>query len=135
MLAPVVACRVTLFLIGLAFGRSVIWGAQNRDAYRLTWGDAARGLWPQTVFGLGLLAAIVDFAGWGTVVWAAPILLGLTLAIPFAVLTASPETGRLAAKVGLCGIPDEIEVPGSIARTGYAVGGAATPEPEPARAA
>ena len=138
MLAPVVAFRVTLFLIGLAFGRSMIWGGQNRDAYRLTWGDAARGLWTQALFGIALFAAIVSFAGWSTVVWAAPILFGLILAIPFAVLTASPEAGRLAAKVGLCAIPDELEVPESIARAGYPVEAiplAARPATEPARAA
>lgn len=58
LLAPVVAFRVTLFLAGLLFGRSVIWGAQHRDAYALGWGDAARGLWPQTLFGLALGAAV-----------------------------------------------------------------------------
>lgn len=113
-MAPVVAFRVTLFLIGLAFGRSMIWGAQNRDAYRLTWADAARGLWPQTLFGTTILVAIVVFAGWGTVLWAAPMLIGLVGSIPFAVLSAHPAFGRWAGKVGLCAIPDEVTVPDSL---------------------
>jgi membrane glycosyltransferase len=120
LMAPVVAFRVSLFLIGLLFGRSVIWGGQNRDAYSLTWGDAARGLWPQTLFGLSILAAIVAFAGWGTTIWAAPMLTGLILSIPFAVATASPSLGRWAARVGLCAIPDEVRLPETLARTGYA---------------
>jgi len=111
LMAPVVAFRVTLFLIGLAFGRSVIWGGQNRDAYRLTWADAARGLWPQTLFGLGLLISIGLLKGIGTVAWAGPMIAGLMLAVPFAVLTAHPGFGRWAARLGLCTVPDEVEMP------------------------
>jgi membrane glycosyltransferase len=111
LMAPVVAFRVTQFLIGLAFGHSVIWGGQNRDAYRLSWADAARGLWPQTLFGLGLLISIGAVKGMDTVAWAAPMIAGLTLAIPFAVLTARPRIGRIAERLGLCAIPDEVEMP------------------------
>jgi membrane glycosyltransferase len=111
LMAPVVAFRVTLFLIRLAFGKSVIWGGQNRDAYRLTWADAARGLWPQTLFGTGLLVSISLIKGLDTVVWAAPMIAGLMLAIPFAVLTADPRFGRWAERLGLCAVPDEISVP------------------------
>lgn len=111
VMAPIVAFRVTLFLIGLMFGKSMIWGAQNRDAYRLTWADAARGLWPQTLFGITILGAVVVVAGWGTVPWAAPMLVGLIGAIPFAVLTAHPAVGNWAGRVGLCAIPDEVTVP------------------------
>ena len=129
VMAPIVAFRVTLFLIGLMFGRSMIWGAQNRDAYRLTWGDAARGLWPQTLFGGTILIAVLAFAGWGTLPWAAPMLVGLCGAIPFAVLSAHPAFGRWAARVGLCAIPDEEQVPESLARLGQ------LPAPLPAHAA
>jgi membrane glycosyltransferase len=111
LMAPVVAFRVTLFLIGLAMGKSVIWGGQNRDAYRLTWADAARGLWPQTLFGLTLLVSISLIKGLDTVVWAGPMIAGLILAIPFAVLTADPRFGRWAQRLGLCAVPDEIRVP------------------------
>ena len=58
LMAPAVAFRVALFMAGLAFGKSVKWSGQERDAYRLTWGTAVRGLWPQTLFGLGLAALI-----------------------------------------------------------------------------
>ncbi|MHA1529531.1 MAG: glucans biosynthesis glucosyltransferase MdoH [Alphaproteobacteria bacterium] len=116
LMAPVVAFRVTLFLIGLAFGRSVIWGGQNRDAYRLTWRDAARGLWPQSLFGLGLLVSIGLFKGLDTVAWAGPMIAGLMLAIPFAVLTAHPRFGRWARRAGLCTIPDEVRAPEILAR-------------------
>jgi len=115
LMAPVVAFRVTLFLIGLVFGRSVIWGGQNRDAYRLTWRDAARGLWPQTLFGFGLLVSIGLVKGMDTVAWAGPMIAGLILAIPFAVLTAHPRFGRWAGRLGLCAVPDEVRLPEALA--------------------
>jgi membrane glycosyltransferase len=108
LLAPVVAFRVTLFLIGLVFGRSVIWGGQNRDAYRLGWADAARGLWPQTLYGAVLLVWIWVCSGPATLLWAMPIITGLTLSIPFAVLTADPRIGRLSRRARLCAVPEEI---------------------------
>ena len=107
MLAPVVAFRVTLFMIGLAFGRSVQWSGQQRDAYQLSWGTAVKGLWAQTAFGLGLTLLIASGAP-NALPWAAPVLLGLTLAIPFAVLTSNPAFGRWAERVKLCATPDEI---------------------------
>ncbi len=116
LMAPVVAFRVTLFLIGLVCGRSVIWGGQNRDAYRLTWADAARELWPQTLFGLGLLASIGLVKGLDTVAWAGPMIAGLVLAIPFAVLTAHPRLGRWLERLGLCASPDQVRVPETLNR-------------------
>jgi membrane glycosyltransferase len=116
LMAPVVAFRVTLFLIGLVFGKSVIWGGQNRDAYRLTWGDAARGLWPQSLFGLGLLVSIGFASGAQSVAWAGPMIAGLMLAVPYAVLTAHPRFDRWLTRRGLCTIPDEILVPETLRR-------------------
>lgn len=134
LLAPVVALRVTLFLIGLAFGRSVIWGGQNRDAYRLTWADAARGLWPQTLFGLGLFGVIVLGAGLDCAIWAGPMIAGLSLAIPFAVLTADPRFGAWAARVGLCAVPDERRLPPALAGLERIAAGGERPD-SPKRAA
>ena len=51
LLAPVVALRVTLFLAGLVLGRSVIWGGQRRDAYRLGWDKDEQ----QRIYYMGLL--------------------------------------------------------------------------------
>ena len=109
MMAPVVAFRVTLFLIGLAFGKSVIWGAQNRDAYSLTWWDATKGLWPQVLFGKALFIGILMLAGPATLPWAMPMVTGLCLAIPFAVLTAHPGFGAWTQRVGLCAVPNDIK--------------------------
>jgi membrane glycosyltransferase len=135
LMAPVVAFRVTVFLIGLAMGRSVIWGGQNRDAYRLTWTDAARGLWPQTLFGLTLLVSIGLFKGFGTVAWAGPMIAGLMLAIPFAVLTAHPRVGHWASRRRLCAIPDEVRQPETLRRLDQMSGTDERRDASPQRAA
>jgi membrane glycosyltransferase len=134
MLAPAVALRVTIFLVGLLFKRKVAWSGQNRDAYRLSWGDAARGLWPQTLFGLTLGGSIAVFAGLSTVAWASPMIAGLALSIPFAVLTAHPAVGAWAGRAGLCAIPDERTAAPVLARAG-AAGPPPAREAEPRRAA
>ncbi|QIE55128.1 glucans biosynthesis glucosyltransferase MdoH [Pikeienuella piscinae] len=116
LLAPIVAFRVTIFLGGLAFGRRVGWSGQQRDARRLSWTTAIRGLWPQTLFGGGL-AGIIALGAPSALTWAAPVLAGLCLAIPFAVLTSHPALARFATRVRLCAIPEEYApAPAPVAR-------------------
>ncbi|MEM6745775.1 MAG: glucans biosynthesis glucosyltransferase MdoH, partial [Pseudomonadota bacterium] len=101
LMAPMVALRVTIFLVGLLFGKTMHWSGQNRDAYSVTWGDAWRGLWPQTLAGLSLTALIAATVP-GALPWAAPVLAGLSLSVPFAVLTASAGFDRALSALGLC---------------------------------
>ncbi|HET7410889.1 MAG TPA: hypothetical protein VFJ13_11890, partial [Paracoccaceae bacterium] len=133
LMAPVVAFQVTVFLAGLALGQRVSWSGQNRDASGVEWRDAARGFWPQTLFGLAVLGLVLGFGGWVALAWAAPVLLGLCLAIPYAVVTASPAVGAWAKRVGLCAIPEEIAPADALLR----LAAPASPEPplEPLQAA
>ncbi|MEM8753294.1 MAG: glucans biosynthesis glucosyltransferase MdoH, partial [Pseudomonadota bacterium] len=107
MLAPVVAFRVTLFMIGLAFGKSVKWSGQQRDAHRLSWRTAIRGLWPQTLFGKALVMMILATAP-SVLPWAMPVVTGLCLAIPFAVLTSHPTVNAWVRRAGICAIPEDL---------------------------
>jgi membrane glycosyltransferase len=105
--------RTSIFMIGLAFGKSVTWGGQSRDARRLSWEAAAWALWPQTLFGIlvcGALLAIAPAVLW----WSLPLTAGYVLAIPFAVLTAHPAFGRVLQRLGLCGIPEDFATPGEV---------------------
>jgi membrane glycosyltransferase len=105
--------RTTIFMVGLAFGRSVAWGGQARDARRLSWESAARALWPQTLLGVlvcGELLAISPAVLW----WSLPLTAGYLLAVPFAVLTAHPAFGRALQRLGLCGIPEDFATPGEV---------------------
>jgi membrane glycosyltransferase len=109
--------RTSIFMIGLLFGRSVVWGGQARDVRRLSWPEAARQLWPQTLFGgivCGTLIGIAQPLFW----WSLPLTAGYLLAIPFAVLTADPHVGRRLRKIGLCGVPEDFAPPAEIAAVG-----------------
>ena len=48
--------------------------------------------------------------------WLLPLTLGYLVAVPFAVLTASPALGRLFVSTRFCGIPEEFETPDEIAK-------------------
>ncbi len=110
MMAPIAAVRLTIFMVSLAFGRSVMWNGQQRDAHGLSWSTAFSGLWPQMVFGLAILGLFLWKAP-GVLPWAAPLLSGLILAVPFAVITASPRFGSFLSRIGLCAIPEELNAP------------------------
>ena len=106
-----VALAVTVFL-GALFGlrRTISWSGQQRDLSRVSWAQAVRAMWPQTLLGGALLAFFAATVP-GVLPWAAPFLAGLTLAVPFTVLTASPWLGRVAQRIGLCAIPEEQATP------------------------
>lgn len=110
LVTPIAAMSHTLTIAGLLLRRGTGWSAQARDTHRVGWSEAARRFWPHTlagalaVAGLALLAPVAP-------VYAAPIYLGLLLAVPFAVVTSSPALGRWMAAIGLCAIPEEITPP------------------------
>ncbi len=106
--------RTTIFMLGLLAGRSVVWGGQARDARRLSWAEAARQLWPQTLFG-GLICGALLAAAPRLLLFSLPLTAGYLLAIPFAVSTADPRLGRMLQRLGLCGIPEDFAAPPEIA--------------------
>ncbi|MEM9241296.1 MAG: glucans biosynthesis glucosyltransferase MdoH, partial [Pseudomonadota bacterium] len=104
--APIVAFGLTVFVIGLFFNRRVGWDAQQRDRAYLTWSEAARVLWPQTLAGVVMtvwLAYWVPMA----LIFGAPMLLALSFAIPIAVITTSPALSRFSISTGLFDIPED----------------------------
>jgi len=103
--------RTTLFMIGLAFGKARIgWNGQARDAHALSFATALAGLWPHLLFGTYLFAALGLLAP-AVLIWSLPLTAGYLLAIPFAMLTAWPAAGPWLARHGLCGIPEDFEMP------------------------
>jgi len=106
LVAPISAMAVSLFILGLPFGRRVGWTSQQRKAHGLSLSDAVRCLWPQTLLGLGL-AAGTYYSPAVSIWFAAPIITGLLLSVPLAMLSASPRLGRKMAQSGLCRTPEE----------------------------
>src|SRR4051812_19836066 len=113
LLGAVTTFRITLFMIGLLFGRSVIWSGQARDAHGVSWSDAVRGLWPASLFGFLICGALAALSP-ATLAWSLPLTFGYLVAIPFAVWTASEEVAELLKRHALCGIPEELEPPAEI---------------------
>ena len=110
LIAPISAVAVTLFMLGLPFGRRAGWTSQQRDAGVVTLPMAARKLWPQTLFGILLMAWFWKAAP-GVVWYWVPIFAGLTGSIPVAMVTAHPLVGRVLAMCGICRIPEESGLP------------------------
>ena len=110
LMAPIAAVSITLFMLGLPFGRQIGWTAQQRDAVGLSFGAAAQRLWVHTllglVMGLGFLQVFPDT--W--LLWL-PFVAGLAGAIPLAVVSADPRLGRWLADSNLCRIPEEARLP------------------------
>jgi membrane glycosyltransferase len=127
LFAPVASFRVAVFMIGLLFGRATMWNGQQRDVQGLSWITAMGGLWPQTLFGLTLFALLYVKAP-GALLWAAPLLIGMVFSVPFAVLTASPAFGKLLARIGLCAVPEEFDMPVELRRLGAASVPVSTPD-------
>lgn len=75
----------------LAAGRRRGWAAQHRAERVVGWREAARLLWPHTVMGGVLVAGLVAVGSGFALAVALPVVAGLVLAIPFAVLTARPD--------------------------------------------
>jgi membrane glycosyltransferase len=110
LLSPILWFCHTLFLIGLVFGRATGWTGQTRDDHSVPLALAIRNLWPATVTGagtLGVLALTVPAA----IPVACLVAAGPALAIPFAVLTASPAFGRALVRRKLVRLPEETDPP------------------------
>ena len=106
LLSPVVALAQTVFVFGLFFGKRIRWDAQERDDRSVSLREAAAGLWLQTLLGAGFLTLLAELAP-HILPWAAPVIAGLLLSVPFAVATATPALGRLFKSSGLCAVPEE----------------------------
>ena len=108
VLDPVSTFNKAMFLLALPFGlRRTGWAPQNRADRGVGWGDAARLLWPHTLFGaavFGLLLATAPAAA----AWALPWAGGLLLAIPFCVLTASPGVSARLHAARVAATPEEL---------------------------
>lgn len=114
LLGAITTFRITVFMIGLALRRSVIWDGQARDAQGISWPAAVRAFWPPFLFG-GVVCGALALLSPAALLWSLPLTLGYVLAFPFAVVTASPAFGRVLARLGLCAIPEESDVPPEIA--------------------
>lgn len=112
----VTTIRTSMFMVGLMFGKSIVWSGQQRDAVGLSWHEASAALWPQLLFGAVVCGSLL-YVSPITLIWSLPLTAGYILAIPFAVVTADPALGALMQKLGLAAIPEDFSPPPEIAVT------------------
>src|SRR5258705_721708 len=115
----------TVFLVGLLFGRRIGWIGQTRDDHSVPVAIAVRNFWPQTLLGVASLT-ILAATHPAAIPIASFIAAGLTFSIPLAIFTSSPQLGDAMARIGLCGLPEDRDMP-PVLRPLVRVG--ATPQP------
>lgn len=113
LLAPIMAVTETIFLVALPFGKALGWTAQNRQVTSLPVGVVASHLWPQMLFGLfGVLALVLS----GSVslngfLVSLPVFVGPLLAIPMGYTSAHVAFGSLFTRLGFWPLPEEQNPP------------------------
>lgn len=110
LLAPVMWLAHTIFLAGLLLDREPSWGGQRRDDHGVPLPLAYRRLWPQTLLGWTMIATVA-LTHPAALPYVLVLAAGLALAVPFAVVTASPGFGRALMRLRLAQLPEEITPP------------------------
>lgn len=113
LVAPITMLTQSGHVVSILSGRDAGWQPQRREDGRMLFGQAAQLYWRHTCLGL-------VFGGTAWVVspylalWMSPVILGLALAIPLAVLTAAIAPGRMLRRLGLLRIPEEVRPPAAL---------------------
>jgi len=130
LLCPILWFGHTIFLIGLLFGREIGWIGQTREDHAVPFTLALRNLWPHTLLGcaaLGLLLMTQPAA----IPYALFLAGGPALAIPFAMISAWPWLGSLAARIGIGRLPEETTRPAVLLALALPAIESAAPLPQP----
>ncbi len=107
LLDPISAFNKALFMAGLPFGARMGWAPQNRADRGVGWGEAARMLWPHTLFGVLVFAGFAA-TSWLAVLWALPLAGGLLVAIPLCVASSAPAVSAWFRTRRIAATPEEI---------------------------
>ncbi|MBL8573056.1 MAG: glucans biosynthesis glucosyltransferase MdoH [Hyphomicrobiaceae bacterium] len=110
----IMALAHSRLMLAFAFGRSVGWDGQSRDAVGVPWHLAWHNLRVHTLIGLVALFGLA-FAPPAAFWMGFAVTFGCLLAVPFAIVTATPVLGRLMARHRLAAIPEEIDTPPEVA--------------------
>lgn len=110
VVAPIVSFAVSVFMLGLLFGKRLDWRAQDRVRRNVSWSEATAKFASQTMFGIVMFTCLYVYAP-AVLPWAMPVIAGLLVSIPLAVITASEWAGRWSVRTGLCDIPEDLSPP------------------------
>ncbi len=108
--APLRMVAHTIFVLGALTGLRLDWKSPPREAEDVPWSEAARRFGPISLGVLLLMAAAVQVDA-SALLWFAPIVLPLLLAVPIAVFTSRSEIGARLRRERLLLIPEETWAP------------------------
>ena len=115
LLAPVVMITQTIDVVAILLGRDSGWNAQRRDDGSTPWRDIVRIYRRHTLLGL-LMGAIAWAISPFLALWMLPVVLGLALAVPLAMITGQRRAGLGLRRLGLLRIPEEASPPPELIR-------------------
>jgi membrane glycosyltransferase len=111
LLAPILMVQQSLAVVATLVGRTVGWNAQRREGGGgERWLQAASRYAGATALGISW-GAIAYWLAPDLLVWLSPVLFGLVLSIPLAVLTGRPGLGIRARRRGWFVTPEEVAPP------------------------
>jgi membrane glycosyltransferase len=103
-------CHALFMIEILLFGRAIGWAGQVRDDHTVSWAEACKQLWPHAALGWGAIALLALTHPSG-IPYALLLGAGPALAIPLAVVSASPSVGRALVRLGIGQLPEETTPP------------------------
>jgi membrane glycosyltransferase len=110
LLAPILMVQHTRVVVATALGWRASWDGQKRGACAEDWRHAAAHYGGCTLFG-ALWGVAVYLTAPDLLPWLSPVLAGLILAVPIAVLSSRAGLGLAALRQGWFLIPEEIAPP------------------------
>ncbi|MGI9451211.1 MAG: glucans biosynthesis glucosyltransferase MdoH [Geminicoccaceae bacterium] len=129
LLAPIMMFQQTQAVLNTLLGRKVSWKGQRRGDGVEGWGDAASNYGAISLMGVVWALVAYQLAP-ALLAWMSPVLVGLFLAVPLAVLTSQPKIGAAAMRHGWFLTPEETHPPYIVMDQAEAV--STSPENRPA---
>jgi membrane glycosyltransferase len=115
LMAPIMMVKQCRAVIEILVGRDAGWSAQQRDGSTTAFSETMRRYGTATL--LGIVFALVAYAvSPSLLLWMLPVVVGLVLAVPLVMLTASTRVGEGLRAMGLLLIPEERQAPAVLAR-------------------
>jgi membrane glycosyltransferase len=114
MLMPVSFVASAGSVMALATRHALVWDGQRRDGSAMSPLAALAALWGPTSVGVALLVGLA-LAAPAAILWFAPFIVGLLLAVPFTIVAGWPGVDAWMVRHRICASPEEIDAPAEVA--------------------
>ncbi|MGI9334185.1 MAG: glucans biosynthesis glucosyltransferase MdoH [Gammaproteobacteria bacterium] len=114
MLAPVMMLHHTSLVAAILTGRAVRWNAQPRDSRSLSFREALERHGTHVLVGVVLAGCVVMLSP-KLIWWFSPVVFGLLLSVPLAMVSSRADLGLFLRRFGLFLTPEETTPPAELA--------------------